>query len=62
MVSVISENFLDKWARELSKRLSEFPGTAVEAAIKKPQRFRLEMLNCPAELENDPYAKSFLGT
>ena len=57
LISVITENFLDKGVRKLAKSLSELPGKTVEAAIKKPQFPRLKMINCISELENGPGKK-----
>ena len=48
-----NEKFLDKWFQKLEDRISELPGMAVEAVIKKPKCPRLKFAEWMRYLEND---------
>ena len=54
LLNASQENLLDKWVQKLVECLPSLSGKKENAVIKKPQCFRLQLLGCLAELENDP--------
>ena len=59
MRSALQGNFLGKWVQKLVEWLPSLSGGKENAAIKKPQCFRLQLLLRLSELENDT-GKKFL--
>ena len=57
VLNALRENFLDEGVQKLVECQSSLSGKAANAAIKKPQCNRLEILDCLAELENEPGKK-----
>ena len=54
VLKALKGKFLDKGARKLMRSLSILPGKTVDPVIESPRCFRLRLVSCLAELENDP--------